>query len=83
MKNTDIETISAFHFVFADSLIVFASQHAVGRAISRQKVSSCIWVTIPVDRVILQWFTFGADRCAVGRTYGHVTTSHDQNFSDA
>ena len=62
------------HFVFVDSLIASASQDAVGHA---------IWVAIPVDRVILQWFACGADRRAVGRTYGHVTTSHYQNFSDA
>ena len=44
--------------------------------------SSCIWVTIPVDWVILHWYTCGADGRSLGRAggravYGHVIT----NFS--
>ena len=30
--------------------------------------SSCIWVAIPVDLVILHWYACGADRRSVGRT---------------
>ena len=37
--------------------------------------SSCIWVTIPVDWVILHWYTCGADERSLGRAvYGHVIT---------
>ena len=32
--------------------------------------SSCIWVAIPVDWVILHWYACGVD----GRAYGHVIT---------
>ena len=35
----------------------------------------CIWVAIPVDRVILYWCTCGADGRSVGwAVYGHVIT---------
>ena len=37
--------------------------------------SSCIWVVIPDDWVILNWYACGAD----GRPYGHMIT---KNFSD-
>ena len=50
---------------------------------SGKKVSSCIWVGVPVDWVILHCYTCGADKRAVDRTNGHVTTRHYQNFSDA
>ena len=40
--------------------------------------SSCIWVTIPVDWVILHWYACGAKGQSVsgsiGHTYGHVIT---------
>ena len=40
--------------------------------------SSCIWVAIPVDWVILHWYDCGADgRSVVGgrrSVYGHVIT---------
>ena len=37
--------------------------------------SSCIWVAIPVDWVILHWYTCGADGRSLGRAvYGHVIT---------
>ena len=58
--NTDIEAIFPFHFVFIGSLIVSASEDPVGHAIPRQNISSCIWVTIPVDSVILHWYACGA-----------------------
>ena len=45
-----------------------------------KETSSYIWVAIPVDSVILQWYACGAD----WRTdVGHVTASHYQNFSEA
>ena len=44
--------------------------------------SSCIWVAVPVDWVILDWYACGADGRSRGRAigrsvYGHVIT----NFS--
>ena len=57
-------------FVFVDSLVVSASQHAGGYKITRQKSSSCIWVAIPVQR--LSYFTLVCLWC--GRAYGHVIT---------
>ena len=32
--------------------------------------SSCIWVAITVDLVILNWYACGADRQSVGQTWG-------------
>ena len=32
--------------------------------------SSCIWVAITVDLVILHWYACGADRQSVGQTWG-------------
>ena len=38
-------------------------------------ISSCIWVAIPVDWVILHWYACGADGRSGGRSvYGHVIT---------
>ena len=36
--------------------------------------SSCIWVAIPVDWVILHWYACGADGRSLGRAYGHLIT---------
>ena len=37
--------------------------------------SSCIWVAIPVDWVILHWYAFGVDGRSLGRSlYGNVIT---------
>ena len=39
------------------------------------KTLSCIWVAIPVDWVILHWYTCGADGRSLARSmYGHVIT---------
>ena len=43
------------------------------------KTLSCIWVAVPVDRVILHWYACGADGRAVGRSlYGHVIAKFSQ-----
>ena len=55
-------------FVFIDSLAFSALLDAGGYAISRQINSSCIWVAIPVDWVILHWEACGADGRVVART---------------
>ena len=57
-------------FVFIDSVVFSALQDAVDYAISCQITSSCIWVAIPADWVILHWYAGGAD----GRALGHVIT---------
>ena len=40
--------------------------------------SSCIWVAIPIDWVILHWYACGADGRSLGpigrAVYGHVIT---------
>ena len=54
-------------FVFIDSLVVSASQDAADYAISAKINTSCIWVAIPVDRVILHWYVCGADGRRAGR----------------
>ena len=41
-------------------------------------ISSCIWVAIPVDRVILHWYTCGVDGRSFG--YGHVITRFSGMF---
>ena len=44
--------------------------------------SSCIWVAIPVDWVILHWYACGADGRSGGRSvYGHVITKLFTTFS--
>ena len=62
-----------------DSLVVSALQDDGGYAISAKITSSCIWVAIPVDWIILHWYACGADGRslgqAVGRSvYGHLIT---------
>ena len=64
-------------FCFIDSFVVSPLQEAGGYAISRQNNLELHWVTIPVDRVILHWYTCGAD----GRFLG-VRSRDYQIFSD-
>ena len=70
----DTETISAFVFIFVDSFVVCALQDLGGYAIPAKITSSCIWVAIPVNWVILHWYACGADgrlvAWAVGRSVG-------------
>ena len=60
------------------SLSLSPSKRPGGHAIVLpNKTSSYIWVTIPVDWVILHWWCLWCGRTggrAVGRTYGNVTT---------
>ena len=66
---------SAFRFRF---YLLFTSD-AGGYAISRQNTSSCIWVVIPVDWVILHSYACGAD----GRSEAFGVRSRDyQIFGD-
>ena len=41
------------------------------RFLSKHKTLSCLWVAIPVDCIILYWYTCGANGRSV---YGHVIT---------
>ena len=63
---------------FSLSLSLSLSKRPGGHAIVRpNKTLSYIWVTIPVDWVILHWWCLWCGRTgdrAVGRTYGNVTT---------
>ena len=43
--------------------------------------SICIWVAIPVDRVILHWYICGADERSLGRSVGARSRDY-QIFSD-
>ena len=71
LENPDIEIISVFHFVFIDSFIVSPQlQDTVGHAISRQKISSCNWVALPVD------WACGTD----GRSLARCTVTWLPNF---
>ena len=65
LDNTDTETISAFRF----RLYLLFSKRFPAKI-----TASCIWVAIPVDWVVLQWYACGEDGQTVGRAYGHVIT---------
>ena len=43
--------------------------------------SSCIWIAIPVDWVILYWYACGADGRSLGQSVG-VRSRDYQIFSD-
>ena len=60
----DTKTISAF--VFIDSLVVTR----VAVRFPAKLTSSCIWVAIPVNWVILHWYVCGADRRTVAPSLG-------------
>ena len=65
LDNTDTETISAFRFRL---YLLFSTRFPA------KITASCIWVAIPVDWAVLQWYACGADGRTVGRAYGHVIT---------
>ena len=65
LYNTDTETISVFRF----RLYLLFSKRFPAKI-----TASCIWVAIPVDWVVLQWYACGEDGQTVGRAYGHVIT---------
>ena len=75
LENTDTETISPFRFrlywLFWFSLLY---KMLVAMRIPAKITSSCIWVAIPVDWVVLHWYDCGADGRSLGRAvvYGHV-----------
>ena len=64
-------------FVFIDSLVVSASQDAGGYVISHQKNIELHLGCLPVDWVILHWYTCGAD----GRRTG-VRSRDYQTFTN-
>ena len=72
LDNTDTETISPFRFRLYYSLVVTR----VALRFPAKITSSCIWVVIPVDWVILHWYACGAD----GRSLARCTVTWLQNF---
>ena len=79
--NTDKETISAFRFrlYWLFCCLCFTRRRWLGMWFPAKITSSCIWVTIPVDWVILHWYTCGADGRSLGQAvYGHVITNFSQ-----
>ena len=57
--------------------IVSASQRVAMRFPAEKTLS--FWIAIPLVRVILHWYAYGAD----GRSHSHVTTSCYKNLWDA
>ena len=78
LDNTDTESISAFRFrlYWLFCCLCFTRRRWLCD-FPPKKISSCIWVTIPVDWVILHWYAYGAD----GRSLG-VRSRDYQIFSD-
>ena len=61
------------------SLVVSVYKTLVAMWLPFKITSSCIWITIPVDWVILHWYACGADGRSGGRSsYGHVITTFSQ-----
>ena len=82
LDNTDTETISAFRFrALLTLLLSLLYKTPVVMRFPAKITSSCIWVTIPVDWVILHWYACGADRWYLGRA-GGVRSRDYQIFSD-
>ena len=74
-------------FVFNHSLLLFLSNNVdvvvffflkvlAAMRFFPNKTLSCIWVSIPVDRIILHWYAWGAD----GRSGGRCTVTWLPNF---
>ena len=68
LEDTDRETISAFHFVFIDPLIVFATRDAVGHAISAKEIR----VVFGLLYLLIDYFTLVY--MPEGRTDGRTDT---------
>ena len=62
LDNTDTETISAFRFCLYWHFCCVCFTRLPAKI-----TLSCIWVTIPVDWVILHWYTCGAEGLSGGR----------------
>ena len=75
LDNTDTETISAFRFRLHWLLSVLYKTPVAVRSPAKI-ASSCIWVAIPVNWVILHWYACGADR----RSLGQCTVTWLLNF---
>ena len=83
----DTETISAFWFVFIDSLVVSASHEVGGHAISRQKNT---WIAFELPDLLIELLyipmpVVQTDGWLDGQLYGQVkvTTNNCQNFMDS
>ena len=81
LDNTDTETISAFRFrlYWLFNCLCFTRGgwlRLMAMQFPAKITSSCIWVAIPVDWVILHWYACGAD----GRSGGRCTVTWLPNF---
>ena len=68
-----------FRFPFSSLLTLWMSplyKTQVAMRLPTKITSSCIWVAIPVDWVILHWYACGAD----GRSFGRCTVTWLPNF---
>ena len=68
-----------FRFPFSSSLTLLLSllyKMPVAMWFSAKITSSCIWVAIPVDWVILHWYTCGADWRSLEQVGDHSMYSH-------
>ena len=83
--NTIDKTHTEKHFSFPFSslltlLLSLLYKTPVAMRFPAKITSSCIWVTIPVDWVILHWYTCGADGRSRGRAGGRCTVTWLPNF---
>ena len=65
-----LQTTLNFRFPFSSLLTLLLSllyKTPVAMRFPAKITSSCIWVAIPVDRVILHWYACGADGRSLGR----------------
>ena len=80
LDNTDAETITAFRFRFYSLLLSLLYKTPVAMRFPTKITSSCIWVTIPVDWVILHWYACGVNGRSLGREGGRCTVTWLPNF---
>ena len=68
-----------FRFPFSSLLTLSLSllcKTRVAMRFTAKLTSSCIWVAIPVDWVILHWYACGVDGRLVGRSVGRAVYGH-------
>ena len=75
LDNTDTETI-----ILLTLFLSLLYKTPVAMRFPARKTSSCIWVTIQVDWVILHWYACGADGRSLGRAGGRCTVTWSPNF---
>ena len=80
LDNTDTETIFSFRFrlYWLFCCLCFTRRRTLW--FPAKMTSNCIWVTIPVDWVILHWYACGAEGRSLGRAGGRCTVTWLPNF---